>query len=259
MGTALLIQTGSAARGAVIDAGDRVGTMRLLKGTEATADHKLFDTWGDPVILKSGRFARQCGSVPKVKRLFIGYGVFAVPSSINKVWAPSAWSVMVRRSPHPSSGVRLVGPNALSVSGGGWKGRHPSRVARHALGGDPWSAYNPLPVPRFRRNDRRHLDIQDHGDVTDVVGRPRRRPDSADRRPRLRPRQVPPLAPAARDLAAIARRQTEHGSGLGRYRWVVERTFAWLHKSNRLLVRYDHRDEIHEAFLALACCLICFR
>ena len=28
----------------------------------------------------------------------------------------------------------------------------------------------------------------------------------------------------------IARRQTEHGSGLGRYRWVVERTFAWLHQ-----------------------------
>jgi Transposase DDE domain len=27
----------------------------------------------------------------------------------------------------------------------------------------------------------------------------------------------------------IARRQTEHGSGLGRHRWVVERTFAWLH------------------------------
>jgi transposase len=27
----------------------------------------------------------------------------------------------------------------------------------------------------------------------------------------------------------IARRQTEHGSGLGRIRWVVERTFAWLH------------------------------
>jgi transposase len=27
----------------------------------------------------------------------------------------------------------------------------------------------------------------------------------------------------------IARRQTKHGSGLGRIRWVVERTFAWLH------------------------------
>jgi len=55
------------------------------------------------------------------------------------------------------------------------------------------------------------------------------------------------------------RRQTEHGSGLGRYRWVVERTFAWLHQLKRLLVRYDRRREIHEAFLALGCCLVCYR
>jgi transposase len=39
----------------------------------------------------------------------------------------------------------------------------------------------------------------------------------------------------------IARRQTEHGSGLGRYRWVVERTFAWLHNFKRLLIRYERR------------------
>jgi transposase len=57
----------------------------------------------------------------------------------------------------------------------------------------------------------------------------------------------------------IARRKTEHGSGLGRVRWVVERTFAWLHHHKRLLVRYDRRADIHEAFLALACCLVCFR
>jgi transposase len=35
----------------------------------------------------------------------------------------------------------------------------------------------------------------------------------------------------------IARRKTAHGSGLGRVRWVVARTFAWLHESKRLLVR----------------------
>ena len=57
----------------------------------------------------------------------------------------------------------------------------------------------------------------------------------------------------------IARRKTEHGSGLGRYRWVVERTFAWLHQFKRLLVRYDRRADIHEAFLALGCCLVCYR
>jgi transposase len=40
---------------------------------------------------------------------------------------------------------------------------------------------------------------------------------------------------------------------------VVERTFAWLHHFKRLLVRCDRRHEIHEAFLAIGCCLICFR
>ncbi len=32
----------------------------------------------------------------------------------------------------------------------------------------------------------------------------------------------------------IARRKIEHGSGLGSWRWVVERTFAWLHQFHRL-------------------------
>jgi transposase len=50
----------------------------------------------------------------------------------------------------------------------------------------------------------------------------------------------------------IARRQIEHGSGLGRHRWVVERTFAWLHNRRRLLIRTDRGGDIHEGFLALA-------
>jgi len=91
------------------------------------------------------------------------------------------------------------------------------------------------------------------------VGRPRRRPARlvADRgydhdkyRRLLRQRGIEPL---------IARRQSEHGSGLGRERWIVERTFAWLRNRRRLLVRYERRSEIHESFLALACCLICWR
>jgi transposase len=52
---------------------------------------------------------------------------------------------------------------------------------------------------------------------------------------------------------------TEHGSGLGRVRWVVERTFAHLHNFKRLLVRYERRADMHEALLALDGCLICFR
>jgi transposase len=57
----------------------------------------------------------------------------------------------------------------------------------------------------------------------------------------------------------IARRSTDHGSGLGTKRWVVERGFAWLHAFKRLRTRYERRADIHQAFLSLACSIICLR
>ena len=60
-------------------------------------------------------------------------------------------------------------------------------------------------------------------------------------------------------LPLLAMRRTKHGSGFGRWRWVVERTFAWLNQFRRLRVRYDTRADIHEAFLSLGCTLICWQ
>jgi len=89
-------------------------------------------------------------------------------------------------------------------------------------------------------------------------GRPRRRPqrvqgdrgyDSQPHREKLRQRGIQPV---------LARRNTEHGSGLGVFRWVVERTLAWLHQFRRLRTRYDRRDDIHEAFMSLGCAMICW-
>ncbi|MGC0407712.1 transposase [Streptomyces sp. SAI-163] len=57
-------------------------------------------------------------------------------------------------------------------------------------------------------------------------------------------------------VPAIARRGTLNGTGLGTYRWVVERSFAWLHGFRRLRIRWERRADIHEALLRLACCLI---
>ena len=57
----------------------------------------------------------------------------------------------------------------------------------------------------------------------------------------------------------IAKRYTEHGSGLGVFRWVVERTFSWLHQFRRLRVRYERRADIHQAFLIIGCIIICHR
>lgn len=141
------------------------------------------------------------------------------------------------------------------------------------------------PVDRGRAGSKHHLITDGHGtplaviltggnrnDVTQLmplldaippvkgcVGHPRRKPDSlfADRgydhdiyRDQVRTRGIVP---------AIARRSTHHGSGLGTYRWVVERTFAWLHGFRRLRIRWERRADIHEAFLKLACCVITYR
>jgi transposase len=57
----------------------------------------------------------------------------------------------------------------------------------------------------------------------------------------------------------IARRETEHGSGLGKERWVVERTFAWLHNLRRLRTRYERCAELHLAFMLLGCAVVCQR
>ena len=37
----------------------------------------------------------------------------------------------------------------------------------------------------------------------------------------------------------LARRGDANGSGLGKVRWVVERTLSWLHQNRRLRVRYE--------------------
>ena len=97
------------------------------------------------------------------------------------------------------------------------------------------------------------------GPVTGKPGRPRRRAERvlADRgydhdkyRRELRTRGVKPV---------IARRSTAHGSGLGRERWVVERTFAWLHNLRRLRIRYERDPELHMAFMLLGCAVVCQR
>ena len=118
--------------------------------------------------------------------------------------------------------VRLTGAN-----------RHDSQEALPLVDGIP-----PLQGARGRRRRRPHCVIGDRGY------------DAVAIRYGLRVRGIVPL---------VAMRRTRHGSGLGRWRWVVERTLAWLNQFRRLRVRYDKRADIHEAFLSLGCALICWR
>jgi transposase len=94
--------------------------------------------------------------------------------------------------------------------------------------------------------------------IAGKVGRPRCRPgklqgdrayDSEPHRRKLRMLGIEPV---------LAKRRTPHGSGLGIYRWVVERTIAWLHQYRRLRTRFEKQVTIHRAFIQLACTLICW-
>jgi len=60
-------------------------------------------------------------------------------------------------------------------------------------------------------------------------------------------------------MPRIARKGVESRERLGRHRWLVERTLSWLNRCRRLTVRYERRDDIHQAFLSLACALICWK
>lgn len=57
----------------------------------------------------------------------------------------------------------------------------------------------------------------------------------------------------------IARRGTAHDSGLGTQRRAMERTFGHLHWFRRLRIRWEIRDDVHEALLTLGCAVICWR
>ena len=102
------------------------------------------------------------------------------------------------------------------------------------------------------------LDLVDSApEVITAEGEPRQNPDelygdraydSEPHRQEMRERDIAPR---------FARRRTPHGSGLGVYRWVVERTASWLHSFRRLRLRTDRNGQVQDAFVALASALIC--
>lgn len=153
-----------------------------------------------------------------------------------------------------SASVRAVG-------GGGKTGPNPTDRRKPGSKHHVITDANGTPLAAILTGANRH-DVTQLLPLVDAVppvrgkrGRPRRRPerlyadrayDSREHRESLRSRHITPVT-------------AKRGSGLGGYQWVVGRTLAWLHQSRRLRVRYERRDDIHEAFLSIGCSLICLR
>ena len=62
-----------------------------------------------------------------------------------------------------------------------------------------------------------------------------------------------------RIISLLARQNQEHGSGLGKFRYVVERTLSWFGQNRRLKICYEKLGEHFQAFHDLAAALICAR
>jgi len=177
----------------------------------------------------------------------------------------------------PSGVARRVAPTGPARSGAR---RRRQRLAPRVARGEKTG---PNPTDRRKAGSKHHVLTDAHGiplvarltaanrhDVTQLLplvdaippvggcaGRPVRKPglvqgdrgyDSQPHRNQLERRGI---------ASQLAKRGRPHGSGLGRTRWVVERTLAWLHRFRRLNVRYERRSCVHEAFLTLGCILVC--
>jgi transposase len=62
-----------------------------------------------------------------------------------------------------------------------------------------------------------------------------------------------------RIIPRIAGRGIESGEKLGRHRWVIERSLAWLTGYRRLTLRYERSARLLAAFLTLAAALTCYK
>jgi len=76
----------------------------------------------------------------------------------------------------------------------------------------------------------------------------------------LRKRRITPKIPKKRkkgqqDEPSYNRRVAEYY----RERWIVERTISWLGAYRRLLIRWEHDDDVYEGFVTIACIMICLR
>ncbi|WP_256098046.1 IS5 family transposase [Streptomyces sp. MnatMP-M17] len=98
-----------------------------------------------------------------------------------------------------------------------------------------------IPAIRSRRGPRRSRPVKVRADKAYY---------SAEQMRWLRDRRLVPR---------IARPGIESGERLGRHRWKIERSIAWLFGYRRLTVRYERKGSHFLAFLGLAAALTCYK
>ena len=201
--------------------------------------------------------------------LWFRYDMLAKIAGLAKGWC------LEQNTPRFSQQTTKSQQDRFFTSGGGFG------ISSSSFGGQKTG---PNPTDRRKKGSKHHVITDANGipfaaivtganrhDVTQLLplveaippiagrrGRPRKRPDivQGDRGYDSQPHRIALRLLKIKSL--LAKRRTPNGSGLGKTRWVVERTLSWLHQFRRLRVRYERRSDIHEAFLSIGCIIVCW-
>lgn len=188
----------------------------------------------------------------------------------------------------PSRGVAGIASSAVASFGQTWIDPTFARRHRQRFGASCfWGSHTgPNPTDRAKKGCKRHVITDARGVPLAVETGPANEPDQqralalldkipavAGRRGRprgkptrfqgdgaygtaaiieqVRQRGIEPL------LAPYGRTKREHGSGLGKTRYVVERTLSWFGNFRRLKLCYERTAEHFQAFHEIAASVIC--
>jgi transposase len=200
-----------------------------------------------------------CGSATTCWRRLDEWARWACSTSSRRCcWTNSAWLAGSTWSGSAST------PSACGRSRGDLTGANPTDRGKAGsklhVAGDAGGLPLAVIISAANANDSTMLEavLEDIPPVRMPTGRRRRRPGKvhADKaydhrrcRAYLRRRGIRPR---------IARRMIESSQRLGRHRWTIERTGAWLGGFRRLRIRYERSSDRFYALAMLACSVICF-
>jgi hypothetical protein len=92
----VVVATGTAGQRhtANIEPSERVRGMLVVQGPATRAQTALFGIYCETDI-PTGRHRGTCMDVPRVRRLFVGYGMWASKAAISRLWNARDWSMWI--------------------------------------------------------------------------------------------------------------------------------------------------------------------
>jgi hypothetical protein len=91
---AATVGVGFAGTAGPVEPGGKIGTMKVVSGEEFNADLNLFNVC-NALLPRVGRYRRSC-SVPRVQRMYVGYGSFEpTRKGLDELWKRTRWNLWI--------------------------------------------------------------------------------------------------------------------------------------------------------------------